>query len=369
MSQIRKPSQLPPLAELWPDGRKLPGRGSQTYELLQALRAIADRLRQAEPRPFYSTRAVALFFQVPQTTVVRVYRELERDGVLLRVRASHTMLQPATRQPRHSVRGVVGVPIWQFGYCTWSEWRVFFDALEERLRRRNWVADFVFYHHGEPNTSAFTERLLEHNLDCVVWYQPLRAYLPLLQTLADSGVEVAIVNQPGESYPFPQYHLSWQQATRRTLQAWQRDGIQRVTVVATAAALPSWLKEELAESGLQHQFVNTTLFTSAPPAATTNRTGYLFADWYTMPVICSAWRQQFPSFLRRERALFTLRLDVAASEVPGCRADFALIDWAKLAEQIATDIAAGTLRRQTRPVVHEAQPHHAVDAATYAQVF
>ena len=55
---------------------------------------MTERLRGTEAQPFYSTREIAVFFHVPQPVGVQVYRELESEGLLVRLRHVGTLLQP-----------------------------------------------------------------------------------------------------------------------------------------------------------------------------------------------------------------------------------------------------------------------------------
>jgi len=173
---------------------------------------LGQKLRGTEPQPFYTTREIATQFHVPQPTVVQVYRQLEAEGLLVRLRSTGTLLQPAKRQPRNPVRGVVGVPIWLWGFNAIPDWRLFFMALEGYLRRHQFVADFVFYGLEPLAQTDVFERLRDHQLDSLVWLHPLPAYIMALQTLADDGVRVAIVAGTDWRPPFSLYHLNWERA-------------------------------------------------------------------------------------------------------------------------------------------------------------
>ncbi|MEI6085548.1 MAG: hypothetical protein WCS70_14785, partial [Verrucomicrobiota bacterium] len=175
MRRVRRPNQLPPLASVLRNFSGLAAGQTQTHALFQALRKLALRLRGDTAQPFYSTREIAEFFGVPQPTVVQVYGELEMEGLVVRLRSVGTLLQPIKRQPRVPVRGVVGLPIWQWGFCHLAEWRRFYHQMEETLARHHLVADFIFFSTEISDQEHFLERLLSHNLDFVLWYKPLPA--------------------------------------------------------------------------------------------------------------------------------------------------------------------------------------------------
>src|SRR6187402_3603003 len=51
-------------------------------------------------------------FGVLLNTAAMVYRRLDREGLLTRVRGSQTMMAARVLRPRFAVRGVVCMPIW-----------------------------------------------------------------------------------------------------------------------------------------------------------------------------------------------------------------------------------------------------------------
>ena len=69
---------MPPL----PKGLALRAKDHKTERLLEILRGIAVTNQREEPQPFYPLRDVASQFQVPVSTVARVYGQLEDEGIL-----------------------------------------------------------------------------------------------------------------------------------------------------------------------------------------------------------------------------------------------------------------------------------------------
>lgn len=369
MSRIRTPTTLPALERLLPDFTGLPGRAPQTHELHAALSDIAQRLRGETAKPFYSTRAVAKFFRVPQTTVVRVYRELETEGVLVRVRATHTLLQPGTVQPRHAVRGVVGIPVWQFAYCTWTEWRMFFNHLEESLRRHHWVADLIFLNNHDLHQQNFTERLIEHELDCVLWFLPLRDYRSSLHAIADRGVHIVCVTNLSEAFPFPSYQVSKRRATGQIFRAWKRAGIDRARFILAPGRSPDpWVRDELTTAGLLLEPAVTDFAALTTPQPAAHTVGHILSDWVTIYQLCTSRREIVPQILKHHRCLITQRLDLPPADLTGCHAEITMVNWQKLAQQIAADIASGRTRQLGAPPVHEAEAGLRAHLTRFAQI-
>src|SRR5437016_2980206 len=130
---------LPPLAKAAGSFKGFAEGEHRSERIFEILGAIIQRCRRATAHPFYSMREVSTFFGVSLTTVAAVYRRLDLEGVLTRVRSSQTMLAPRTPRPRFAVRGVVCMPIWLPGFLQFLDWRRFFSQLEEELSRYRFV--------------------------------------------------------------------------------------------------------------------------------------------------------------------------------------------------------------------------------------
>src|ERR1019366_7091005 len=185
--------------------------------LTHLLRRTVDRVRAAETRHFYSQWEVARFFGVSRRTAQLAYKQLEREGLLTCVRGSATHLHGRKPQPRYPPRAVVGLPAWLRGFYSFPDWRRFHIALEEQLRRHNFVADFAFYHGAEVGLPAFAERLLAHHLDVVIWLYPTPGFLQNLHLLADRGVRVIGIADTPQLFPFQQYLLGNERAYARAI--------------------------------------------------------------------------------------------------------------------------------------------------------
>ena len=99
----RKPIQrsLPPLATQLPGFKGLTARDHKQHTVGEMLRQVAIRNRRRHAQPFYSMREVAKFFDVRLCTVGAVYKQLEREGLLLRRRSFMTELIPVADHGRH----------------------------------------------------------------------------------------------------------------------------------------------------------------------------------------------------------------------------------------------------------------------------
>ena len=222
---------LPPLAKVHPGFRGFRESDNKTALVLERLHATIEKTRRDEATPFYSIREVADFFGVALKTVVEAYEKLEAKGLLTRVRGSHTVMEGRRRQPRHPVRGVVGVPVYLPPLVIGTDWRAFLMKLEEELRHYHFVCDFVFYRATDQESDALTERLLEHQLDIVLWYVPIAAHAPTMRHLLDSGIKLVVISDGKGRFPREQFFLDLDSAITDAIRAWRRAGINSFVIL------------------------------------------------------------------------------------------------------------------------------------------
>ena len=227
----RKPvtRSLPALRSLHPRFSGFDPAGNSRDALTQHLRRTIARVRLDTSHPFYSIRQVAGFFGVSLKTVAGAYEKLEAEGLLTRLRGSHTLVQGRVLQPRHPVRGVVGVPIYLQPLVIGTDWRFFIMRLEEELRRYHFVTDFIFYRTGENEDLA--ERLLEHKLDMVLWYVPTQAHVQTMLRLRDGGIRLVVLSDGKGQFPCEQYFLNLAQALRDGISDWRARGVDSITIL------------------------------------------------------------------------------------------------------------------------------------------
>lgn len=231
---------LPALSEAFASFCEFPPGISHQSALLKELRSAARQFRTKDSRPFYAMREVARFFHVPLRTVAIAYEQLELEGLLNRIRGSRTMLVGKTRSPRKPVRGIVGIPLWLHAFVVSPYSRYLHWELEERLRQCGFVADIVFFRGDEVAQAHFTERLLEHNLDYIIWHTPHPRAQQTLLSLKDSGVHQIIV-QPADnptSMPLPTYFQDWRSGYQQMGAHWASSGI-RIVLTPKPVYLPS----------------------------------------------------------------------------------------------------------------------------------
>ncbi len=374
---IQSPRKLPPLEELRPSYAGLATGHTQIHALLTELRQIAQHCRSRKAQQFYTTREIAAFFKVDQKVAVRVFATLENEGLLIRFRGrTGTLLQPRRRQPRTPVHGVVGIPVWQWGYCELSDWRVFITRLEEHLRGRNFVGDIVFFDQTEnPSSHDFAERLLSHHLDWIIWFKPLPTYTQTIRLLRDGSVSVGVIADEGIVLPFPGYQLSYSHAIQRCFRQWARAGLRNAIIATSNAkttALTSW-QELLRQARISVDVAELREPQELHALLTKLRShsdqGIIFTEPALTAHLANRSGNELLALLRSHRTLLMHRIELDPKELSGVTTDFIIPNWDKLAAQIAEDIATGQLLRQTGKFVFEAELHLRANAAKFSQAY
>ena len=198
---------LPDLGSLQP----LPGpkaTDNRSEGLLPLLRETVEKVRQDNPVTFYSMRQVAASFRAPMRAVAQAFRHLQAEGLLTCVRGSRTLVAGRKRQPQRPIRGVVGLPILLPAFAGSPNWPILFTALEEELRRHDFVADFVFFQEDEDLSPEFAERLLRHELDVLFWFVPPAGAQQTIDLVRDAGVRIVLLARDDLYSPTAQYRLS-----------------------------------------------------------------------------------------------------------------------------------------------------------------
>src|ERR1700736_3289296 len=157
-----------------PRGSAMRGTRHKTDALLKILRSLAIRNQREQPRVFYSLREVAKQFRVPVSTVAKIYRDMEQEGLLSRVRGSKTILNGLRYNRRLSVRAFVGLPALLSNFITIQDYRTFFICIRRELWLRGFATTMVFFRHVEAADGRLSDQLKSLEVDTVIWLQPGR---------------------------------------------------------------------------------------------------------------------------------------------------------------------------------------------------
>lgn len=317
MARKRIANDLPPIEEVFRDFAGFDPDQSRQQTITRLLRECARSLQRKEPRPFYTMREVAAFFDAPLRTIAISYEALDMEGHLSRIRGSQTMITGQRASLRRPVNAVVGLPISLQAMITSPfECRLQME-LEERLRTRGYVADSIFFRTNEDFEPDFADRLLRHNLDVVIWHSPHPLSSHVLLSLRERGVRLILL-QPAESplrIPARSHLLSWQSAYTAMAADWARQGITRACMVEPVHLLARralrQLPAILGEHGIVLETINATeqavaarLADSPGGGAERPDTVLGFMDFATADTLCNGYPELIDRVATHARVAF-----------------------------------------------------------------
>ena len=298
MARKRIPATLPPLKSVFPKFTGFTETDIKQNVITDAMRAAAKRFRSQKSRAFYTMRDVAAFFSVPLRTVANAYEKLEHEGILSRIRGSQTMLTGRTLVSRDPVRGVIGLPIWLSTLVLSSFTRRVNMELESRLRNLGFVADLIFHHtKREEAQPDFSERLLLHHLDALVWQNPHPQSQSNLITLHERGVRLLVIQtlEAKTDLPAVIYQQDWSPGIHEIASRWSETGVKNVWIPLSPGNLAYKNEAEifieiLAGHGLRIETVGTDvskLPQTGPQGKTRRENALAFVDIATADRFCN----------------------------------------------------------------------------------
>jgi len=333
-----------------------------------AIRAKTDRRAAL----FHSMRETASYFGVSLWTVGAVYRRLEREGIVVRIRGSRTII-PARRgvSPHGFVRGVVAIMVWLPGFLHVPDVRQAVMLAEERLRRSQFVADIIFYREEDKADPALAARVIAHEPDGVLWFTPKDDDRSVIETISDAGIRVVcIIDRPVKTRA-PQYIISWRQGLRKALRAWQEDGVRRIVVpvgLRRETTCTHVLEKEAAAIGLtveDHRW-NGDMESYISELSARPDTGFVLDDDLWDGRLCTLWPRQAVRILSGRNVLTPRTMPLAPALAGDGKTEALIMPWAAIIGRIVSDLASGKLYGDFEKVVFEAKwnPHIAIREIT-----
>jgi hypothetical protein len=241
------PRSLPSLESLAAEAQQWQPQDNFSERLAILLRRTVQRARGKQPLAFYSVRQLARAFQLHHSTVATVYARLEADGLLVRVRGTHTIIPP--RQRTSAKHLVVGAPIWLPGLTHLPDWQLFFVELQDELSRQGAVADVIFYRQGEEVRPEFIRRVKAHRPDVLFWLEPHPVDdKQVVHWLADTGLALFTVRDRPVMFRGGGYWTDRRRAYETGLREWAAAGIRRVLLPRSLASEPGMSDPHLDEA-------------------------------------------------------------------------------------------------------------------------
>jgi DNA-binding LacI/PurR family transcriptional regulator len=372
MARKTVPRSLAP----FPSRRSVERALHKTEALMETLRDVAAKNQLEQPRAFYSIRDVAAHFRVPFSTVSRVYRRLEQEGLVSRVRGSKTILQGLHFDRQLSVRAFVGLPASLSAFVTLQDYRMFFIRLRRELRMRGFAAATAYFEPNEAGTGALSGRLKAYEVDTVIWFHPPKDAKETALRLADMGIRLlGVANDNFPSIPC-RYQVRRDAATRALLADWKaHNAVQRVTLVRApdprSAVAEETLPMLLDELGIEWSIANYTGQRSEAFLRTLQKGkngGILFSSSALASKFCFRSPVGVTELLKTHRVAFTNGpVAMPFAKVPDVRVDLVTVNWQLVAERIVNDLITQDAFQQPGPTVFEAEAQLRVTLSDFAQ--
>jgi hypothetical protein len=357
---------------------KLPNRAElsrashKTEALTEILRKVAAKNQREQPRAFYSLREVAAHFRVPFSTVARVYRTLEKEGLLSRVRGSKAILQGLHFDRHLSVRAFVGLPASLSAFVTIQEYRNFFIKIRRELRLAGFATAMVFFEKEEASTGGLSQRLKDYEVDTVLWFQPKETAL----RLSDFGIRLIAVAH-GQHPVIPcRYQVRRENAIRTLLADWKKgDAIGQVTLVQWkahhSATVEQTLQTILDELGIKWSVATFGSQRSEAFIRTLQKAkgdGIIFSSLGVAAKLSFRSPSVLTELLQSHRVAFICGpVSMPFAKVPATRVDLVTVDWQLVAERIANDLITQEAFLLPGPTIFEAEVKLCAPLSDFAQ--
>jgi DNA-binding transcriptional regulator YhcF (GntR family) len=359
-----------------PNKRALAEADHKTERLIEILREVAVKNQREQPRAFYSLREVAARFQVPISTVSRVYQHLEQEGLLNRIRGSKTILQGLHFDRQLSVRAFVGLPASLSTFVTIQEYRSFFIRIRRELRLRGFATAMLFFEKEEARTGALSERLKAYEIDTALWFEPPSEAKETALRLSDLGIRLVGVAQDQLPAIPCRYQVRREGAVRALLAEWKtRNHTARVTLAQwkddRSSGLEEMLKSALDEFEITWSVASfdgqrSEVFLRALQKAKTD--GIIFSSLGLASKLSFRSPTAVSELLRSQRvALVNGPVSMPFAKVPAARIDLVTVDWQLVAERIVNDLVTQDAFQQPGPTIFQAEAKLRVPLSDFAQ--
>lgn len=355
-------------------GAALKNAYGRSSSLPQALRSLALKNQRERPRVFYSLREVAKQFKVSVSTVAKIYRDMEHEGLLSRVRGSKTILN-GLRYNRRRVRGFIGLPAVLSSFLTNQDYRRFFISIQRELWLRGFATTLVFFRPDEAVDGTLSDQLRSYEVDAVIFFLPGRTDKESMLRLSDMGIRVVGISSIGTPGLPARYYVWRERAIETLLRDWKgSDSAHKITVV-DSKGYRSPVTEEILRIILQNLGIEPVIRTFDGSAAQlflrdlcrTKTRGIIFPS----SALASTFSFQNPDgvadLLRVQRVAFIDGpIDIPFAEMPDVLVDLVIFEWQFIAEAIVNDLVTLEAFDNNRHTTFEAQAQLRVPLRSFA---
>lgn len=345
----------------------------KSENLFQVLRSLALKHQREHPRVFYSLREVADQFSVPVSSVSKVYCDLEREGLLSRVRGSKTFLQGRRYNRRLSVRAIVGLPILFSNFISSPDYRAFYNSVQSELWLRGFAPTALFCRPTEITDGSLIERANSYGSDIIIWLSPSRIAKESLLRLTDMGIRVITVNQfqtPGRP---SRYQLWRERGMEALLREWKEGGAIRKVVVVRSKAYRSPVTEEvlllvLEALGIEFEIraFKEEVGRCLQSLCRDKGQGIILPNVTLASMISFQNPNKMAELLHSQRVAFVDGpIDLPTAKLATAPVDVVTFNWQNVAESIVNDLITLAAFDTTRHTTFHAEAHLRVKVSSF----
>jgi hypothetical protein len=315
--------------------------------VLGLLRRTAIEHRDSTGRPFYSIRTVARHFNLPSTTVIRLYGQLKTEGVLGSIWGSKTIIEPLAIDKHIRLRAIVGLPVPFRAVSTIRDYRLFVGAMQRALWDQRFASHVVFYEDRGADFSAVADTLVESKADIVVWLTPSFNISSIVARIRDRGLKSVSI---GDDLPLngdPGYLLSRRDALEEGLAIWKMSGVRSVVIMRDArssSSIARMVNNAVLGANLSSYESDSSrvAFPAEKHKADCGRPGLVFPSRQSALQLTRLDLPDLLAVFSRHRVMFVqgavdLPIETHLTE----SFDSIEIDWRAVARRIAFDLATG----------------------------
>ena len=311
MPRYRGQSSLPALHKIFPDFSGLANSQPKAKQVADLLKPVALAHRTTRNLTFYSTRDIAEFFGISQNTAVWTIRALESDGLLKRVRGSHTLLLGSKVIMRTRIRAVVGLMSWMFAQRFSEPLNELSRFLAAELWSHQIALEIIPHYDLGEERPDMNESIKKHALDFTIWLFPFSHHKDHLLHLQDRGIRNLVIGVEGIHSVFePQILVDYLSSYKKLLNYWRDEhGINRVIVIQPSEFTPRKRIALFAQTAMAMGFdcvvePNAYSFPATLLAREIQRVGIALLDEHSAAEFTFYDPPAFVELLRRHRILF-----------------------------------------------------------------
>jgi hypothetical protein len=315
--------------------------------VLGLLRRTAIEHRESAGRPFYSIRTVARHFNLPSTTVIRLYDRLKVEGLLGSVWGSKTIIEPLQIDRDIRLRAIVGLPVALSSFTASPSYRRFFRLIEQALWKQRFASRLIFYDNGFVESANFTEALVDYGVDIVIWLTPPSKAFISVARLKDHGIRTIPIIDGLPLNGDAGYYASRQNALAEGLASWKKMGIHSVACISDRQSMSPSVQRML-QTALTHADISFTCYEPdltvphAQQPGANGSGGFVFTSTQSVVQFANGSMHKFTNLLGQNRVmLLDGETDLPIGTLANGSCDVIEFDWAVVSRRIVSDVVVG----------------------------